>query len=349
MENLRAVPLGYIPEGLVFVETSNPVGRPRSFVEETFAQLQALPGIRNATVSQWPIFNNALPRATFCVSTAQPPVQQLDIQFVFPGFFQTWGVQLVLGRDIDDSNEPGAIVNQTFVSQFFPGTNPLGQIIGSGGCPGRSQIPIIGVVADHIDRQRVELIPAVYLRYPRAGALYVTTYAVRTDGDLGSLVPAVRRIITARGISPNRDVRTGTEYRDSITSRERLLTVLLIVFATVSLFISCLGIYGVLAYMVSWRTAEIGLRMAVGAEPFDVMWMVLRESLLPVSFGLAAGIVGAMALGRSLESVLFKVSAADPPTLAGAAVVLLTAAAAAAVLPARRASVIDPVPALRSE
>jgi predicted permease len=351
MENLRAVPIGYVPEGLVFVESSNPVGRPRAFVEETLAQLEALPGIRGATVSQWPIFNNALPRATFCVPGAQPPVQELDLQFVFPGFFDTWGVPIVLGRDIDDSAESGAIVNRRFVSQFFPGRNPLGQMIGAGGggCPGRSQIPIVGVVADHIDRQRVELIPAVYLRYPRAGALYVTTYAVRTDGDVRPLITAVRRIIAERGIAPNRDVTTGVEYRDGITRRELLMTRLLAVFAAISLFISCLGIYGVLAYSVSWRSAEIGLRMAVGARRSHVMWMVVRESLAPLLGGLAVGIAGAIVLGRSIETVLFKVSAHDPATLAAAALVMLLAGAAASCLPARRACTIDPVQALRCE
>jgi macrolide transport system ATP-binding/permease protein len=350
MENLRAVPLGYNPDGLVFVETNNPVGRPRAFVEETFAQLRALPGVRSATVSQWPIFNNTVLRAGFCIPGAQPALQRLDLSFVFPNFFDTWGVRMTAGRDIDDGGEPGAIVNQAFVRQFFPGRDPLGQIIGSGGeCPGRSQLPIIGVVADHIDRQRVELVPAVYLRYPRAGALYVTTYAVRTDGDVRPLMSAVRRVIAARGIAPAGDVRTGIDYRDSITSRERLLTSLLIAFAGISLFITCLGVYGVLAYSVSWRTAEIGLRMAVGARPANVMWMVVRESLAPLVCGLTAGIAGAMTLGRSLESVLFRVFAHDPVTLTVAAFVLCLAGLAASCLPARRACAIDPVPALRCE
>jgi predicted permease len=350
MVNLRAVPLGYTPERLVFVETNNPVGRPRAFVEETLAALQTLPGVTTATVSQWPIFNNTVLRAGFCIPGATPPQQQLDLSFVFPRFFDTWGVRLLSGRDIDDSGQPGAIVNETFVKRFLDGKDPLTQVIGAGGdCPGRTQHPIIGVVADHVDRQRVELVPAVYLRYPRAGALYVTTYAVRTDGDPAALVPAVRRVIGARSLAPTRDVMTGLDYRDGITSREHLLMSLLVFFAGVSLFISCLGVYGMLSYSVGWRTAEIGLRLAVGAPPRSVLWLIVRESLGPLATGLVLGAAGAMLLGPLLESVLFKISAHDPTALSASAAILLAAGVIAALLPARRACRIDPVPALRCE
>jgi predicted permease len=350
MINLRAVPLGYEPEGLAFVETNNPVGRPRAFVEETLAQLRNVPGVATATVSQWPIFNNTVLRAQFCIPGADPQQQRLDLSFVFPGFFDVWGVRIVQGRDIDDGPQQGAIVNETFVKRFLGGKPPLGHVIGSGGdCPGRTQLPIVGVVADHIDRQRVELMPAVYLRYPRAGALYSTTYAIRTNGDVGAILPAFRRVIADRIIAPNRDVTTGVDYRDSVIRRERLLTSLLVFFAGAGLLIAAIGVYGMLAYAVSWRTSEIGVRMAVGATRLDVTWMVARESLLPVVFGIVAGAGSALLLGRALQSTLFGVSTTDPVSAAVAALLILLTATLAAVVPARRACRVDPLSALRCE
>jgi predicted permease len=348
MMNLRAVPLGYHPEGLIFVETSNPVGRPRAVVDETLAALQALPGVASATVSQWPIFNNALPRFPICVPDVLT-AQSIDYSFVFPGFFDTWGVRFIAGRDIDDTTAPQVVVNETFVRQYLHGRNPLESSIsfGTQGCPGRMAVPVVGVVADHIDRQRVEVIPSVYARYPRAGALYVTTYAVRAAGDEQALMPAMRRLIADRGIAPNRDVRRATEYRDSVMRQERLLAWLLAFFAVVALFIACLGIYGILAYAVNWRTPELGVRMALGAEPGRLRRMVLRESLLPVVTGLALGSAGTLILGKSVEGVLFGVQAGDPLTLALAAALLTIAALLASWLPARRATRLDPLLALK--
>lgn len=347
--NLRNVPLGYEPERLLFVETQNPVGRPRAVVERALADLAALPGVVNAAASQWPVFNNATPRISFCIPEAGDATQDLDMSFVFPGFFTTWGIPIRVGRDIDDGVQPGAVVNETFVRRYYQGANPIGRMIRSGPCPGRTEVPIIGVVGDHIDRQRVERIPAVYLRYPRGGALYVTTYAVRTAGNPGALVPDMRRVIAAHGLSTVRDVRTGTDYRDGVMTRERLLSALLAGFATVALFIACLGLYGLLAALVTWRTPEIGVRVALGATRPSVLWLVLRESMVPVAVGIAAGGVAAVFAAQPFESWLFDVAPRDALTLAVAALALLIAAAGAALLPAQRAAQTDPLPALRCE
>jgi predicted permease len=349
MTNLRGVPLGYTPEGMVFVLTSNPVGRPRAFVEQTLAELEALPGVQSATVSQWPIFNNTTLRAQFCIPGGDPAVERLDLSYVFPRFFETWGVRLLRGHDIPDRGEPVAVVNETFARRFFPRQDPLGRVFMSGPCPGRTPLRIIGVAEDHIDRQRVELVPAVYLRYPLAGALYVTTYALRTNGDERALLPALRRIIADRGIAPDGDARTGIEHRESIVARERVMMLVLVVFAAVSLFISCLGVYGMLAYTVGWRTPEIGLRMAIGAARPEVLWLIVRESLMPVALGAALGIAASVALSRGVESFLFGVTANDPIALTVAVAMLVMAAGAAASLAAWRACRIEPVQALRCE
>jgi predicted permease len=349
--NLRSVPLGYQPEGLVFVETNNPVGRPRTVVEETLAALRTLPGVSSAAVSQWPIFNNAQPRFPICVPTGDATPQQLDYSFVFPGFFDTWGVRFVAGRDIDDSVLPQVVVNESFARHFLARRNPLDATISFGpkGCPGPRQVPIVGVVADHIDRQRVEVIPSVYARYPRAGALYVTTYAIRAAGDETALMPAMRRVITEHGIAPNRDVQRGTDYRDGVMRQERVLASLLVAFASIALFISALGIYGMLNYTVNWRIAEIGLRMAIGAQPGNVTWMIMRESVAPLAAGVVIGLAAAAVLVRTIQSFLFNVPANDPLTLGLGTTILVVVAAIAAWLPACRAMRVDPVAALRCE
>jgi predicted permease len=349
MFNLRDVPLGWKPEGLAFAETNNPVGRPRAVVDDTVAALAALPGVTSAVASDWPLFNNATPRFRMCVPGDRPSEQDLDLSLVQPGFFTTWGVRLVLGRDLDDGSEPIAVVNEAFVRRFLPGRDPLTATVGAGGCPGRSQLRIVGVVADHIDRQRVDLVPAVYARYPRAGALYVTTYAVRVTGEARAIVPAIRRIIAERNIAPTRDVRTGTQYRDGVMRQERLLTVLFVLFGVLALFTCTLGLYGMLACLVQWRTAEIGLRRAVGASDANVTALIAGESLRPVTLGLLAGAVAAQPLGRAAGAVLFGVSPSDPLSLVTAVGALASAAAIAAWIPTRRAIRVDPVPALRAE
>jgi hypothetical protein len=267
---------------------------------------------------------------------------------VFPRFFETWGVRFLQGRDFaGTAGERAAIVNEAFAGKFFAGRNAVGQTIGTAGCPGTART-IVGIVANHMDRQRAEILPMVYVPYPSRG-IEPTTLALRTAGDPGAMIPAIRRVIAGLGTRIDGDVTTGVSYRRSGFVQERMLAALLFGFGSIALCICCLGIYGLLTYTVTRRTAEIGLRMALGAQRADVMRLIVRESLGSVAAGVVIGLIGAAALTRFVESTLFGVSRHDPSTIAGAAIVLLLTATAAAFVPARRAARTDPMVALRQE
>jgi len=344
--NLRAVPVGYEPERLLFV-TIDPIGLPGQFVEESVSRLEAVPGVTAASASMWPLYNGGgtNDKLPICVAGGGQPV---DVEQVLPRFFETWGVRLILGRDFQRAgSEPGAIVNETFVSTFLSGRNPIGQTIGMKGCPGTPRT-IVGVVANHIDRQRAVLAPMVYVPYP-SRAIEPTTLALRTAADPRPLVPVIRRIVAGLDTRIDGDVTTGVEYKNSKFAQERLLAALLIGFGAIALGICCVGIYGLLTYTVNRRTPEIGLRMALGAERLDVIGLIVWESLGSVAAGIVVGLVAALALTRVLESTLFGVSKRDPWTIVVAAILLLVTAAVAAFVPARRASRTDPMTALRCE
>lgn len=345
--NLRAAPLGYIPDGVLFV-TIDPYGVPRQFVEDSVAQLQELPGVIAASASVWPIFSNGGPvdKRPFCVDR-NPGDQSVDTEYVFPRFFETWGVSFVQGQDFEKTAEPVVIVNETFAKNFLKGRNVIGQTIGAGRCPGMPRT-IAGVVADHIDRQRAAVTPMVYMPYPSRG-MEPTTLALRAVGNPGAMIPTVRRIVEGLNTRIDGDVTTGVEYKERTFKQERLLAGLLVFFGLAAVLISSLGIYGMLAYIVSRRTSEIGIRIALGAEGPDVIRMVILETLAPVTCGIALGVIAAFGLTRWIESILFGVSKHDPWTIAGSAIVFLLTAAIAAFLPARRASRIDPMRALRYE
>ena len=343
--NLKAVHVGYEPEGLLFV-TTDPNRSGSGLVESGLNRLQALPGVRSVTVSQWPIYNNAEPKFAVCVPGSTPSEDSLDLEPIAPRFFETWGVRLVDGRDFNSASEQAAIVNEAFAKKFFGGKRAVGHELSLGRCPGKPRT-IVGIVADHKDRERVPVMPMVYIPYARTTA--PSTFAIRTSGESRFQVPTVRRLMSELSASVDGDVITGIDYKNRNLRQERLLAGFLLFFGMLALVISCLGIYGMLVYTVARRTPEIGLRMVLGAQWSDVVSMVIVESLTPVAVGVAMGVIVAFALTRSVQSMLFGVSISDPSVLSGAAALFLITAAIAAFAPARRASRINPMRALRYE
>lgn len=266
-------------------------------------------------------------------------------------------IPLMAGRDFDwrdRENTPlVAVVNDTFAKRFFNGSNPVGQSFRIGcsndGAVGQSA-QIVGVVGDTKYFSIRELpTPTIYTPFRQSGVRWMT-FAVRTTQDPTALLPSIRGVLEGIDATvPLYEVGTQAEFIARGVSYERTLAIQLVMFGGIALLLSCSGIYGTLAYLVNQRTSEIGIRMAVGARAYDIVLLVLRESFLPVALGVAGGVFAALALTRLVVSMLFGVQPADPMTFIAAALLLDVTAVLAALLPARRASRIDPMLALRAE
>jgi predicted permease len=268
-------------------------------------------------------------------------------------FFETLGIRLMEGRFFDARDGFGApaavIVNQTMARTFWPGESALGRRIRR---PGGEWMRVAGVVADvknaGLDR------PAgseIFLPADQLNNVQSRTYViVKAAGDPGQVLSAARRVI--REIDPSLPVamiRTMDDVLEEVQSRPRFLALMLTLFSALALALAAVGIYGVVSYSVARRTAEFGIRMALGARPADVFALVLREGLALTAVGLAIGAGGALMLGRWLEALLFDVSRFDAGTFAAMGSILGAVTLFACWAPARRATAVDPVRALRSE
>jgi predicted permease len=266
------------------------------------------------------------------------------------------GTPLLEGRDFD-SRDAGkkitvAIVNRKFAEHFFGANTPIGRHVGFGDGPkSKREMEIVGVVEntmyegprDGIHRQA--FVPFLQTDFPAA-----TSFYVRTTMDSNAMFAQLRRTVASLDAAmPIYQMRTLENQLDETLGTERLIATLSAAFGALATLLAALGLYGVMAFAVARRTREIGLRMALGAQRGQVVWMVMREALLLLGIGLAIGAPAAFALSRLVMSQLFSVSPADAGTALLALAVLSLVAAGAGFLPARRASAIDPIRALRYE
>lgn len=243
---------------------------------------------------------------------------------------------------------PALMVNETFARTYFPGVSAVGQdIVGGTNCAKPfGTHPIVGVVRDSRADLRADAAPALF--FPLGGYPGPVTLIVRTAGDPASMIPSVRRAMTE--LNANTPTFSEAPLADLVERRlrqERLLSFLLTIFAGITVFICCLGIYGMLSYAVERRRQEISVRMAIGAQTLDVVRLMVQESVVPVAAGIVAGAALSMLANRWLAQLLYGVSSYDPLTLIGASVLFLVVAAAAAAFPSRTAARVDPVLALR--
>ena len=281
-----------------------------------------------------------------------------DVFIVDVGYFRSMGIPLIKGRDFNDrdqhSSTPVIIVTDTFARQYFPNEEPLGKRIQ----PGLSTYDddkstmreIIGVVGDVRNRAlNVEAKPAYYL--PQTQVPFTQMVGVvKTSVDPKSVLSAVTKEVAGFDKDlPVFAVKTMDEYLRSSVAAPRFNTTLLTIFAGVALALTIVGLYGVMSYSVAQRTGEIGIRLALGAQTKDVLGMIVKQGLLLVVVGLAIGLLGAFAFTRVIAGLLFGVTAKDPFTFVAAAVLLLVVALLACIIPARRATKVDPMTALRCE
>jgi predicted permease len=287
---------------------------------------------------------------------------------VSPEYFKTMGIPLVGGRDFSDRDvrfEPPpadsatfapryrvAIVNESYAKHYFGERSPIGRHIGFGINPGtKTPIEIIGVVKDaKYTGVRDEIPRTVYFAFMEADLAGSSVMYVRTTNRPDAAFGAIRQ--AARDLDANIPIfnlRTLERQIDQSLLNDRLIATLSAAFGALATMLAVIGLYGVMAYTVARRTREIGVRMALGAVPGDVVWLVMREVLLLVGSGIVLGLLAAWALGRLISNQLYGVTATDPLTIAGAAALLLLVALFAGYLPARRATRVNPVLALRYE
>lgn len=369
-QQLRNVDPGFEPEHAVTFELS--MRRPRyrdpdgsaAFLQQLTERIRALPGVRSAGAGQ------ALPMDEAGCAPIQGEAQAADPggvppctqkQQISPGFLTSLGVRLQ-GRGPTwqalDAGLGEAVVTKTLADRLWPGLDPIGRGIRSSGSTWYRVVGVTGPLRTRgIDTAPTEAVffPLVPVEGgPLWGPVTAPTVVVRTEGDpqLGILVPAIRRILEDLDPTvPLGTVETLEEYvADSpAMARRSFLLTLMGLAGGMALLLSVVGIYGVISYVVGQRTGELGLRVALGARLGQVAGLVLRDSLAMAGLGVGIGLLGALALTRTLESMLFEISPVDPLTLGSVAILLLLLSLAATWIPARRAMRIDPVEALQTE
>jgi putative ABC transport system permease protein len=362
---LRNVSPGFPSQNLLtFVvgipEVKYPVEKQDQFYRELESRLQSLPGVRSAgAVVPLPLSND-LYRISF--ETEGRPIEKgnqpsADFFLASDDYFKTLGVSMVKGREFnqrDSGNAPGVIiVNETFAKKFFPGEDPIGKRIKPGIATGEKKPDwreIVGVVADVRNRNlSSELRPGYFV--PQAQVPFnQMTMVIRTTNDPHSLITAIQNEVKAMDPEvPVFNIKTMDEYISATVAAPRFNATLLVIFAAVALVLTIVGLYGVMSYSVAQRTNEIGIRMALGAQTRDVLRMIVAQGFKLVLLGLAIGLVGAFALTRVIASLLFGVTTKDPLTFAAVALLLALVALLACYIPARRATRLDPLSALRYE
>jgi putative ABC transport system permease protein len=358
---LRGQSLGYRPEHVMSLDISYPSkaypngAAQRALVQRLTTEFVSVPGVTSAAFTTGVPLNDGWGRI-YTVEGHPLPLQDMPTinhVVVAPGYFQTLGIPLLRGRSFTetDSTDPRVVVvTESFARRNWPDGDPIGQRIRFG--PPANNEPwhtVVGVVADNRHGQfRGQQRQTVYLPY--SDDIVPDTVLLRSSGDPLRLVSGLKARIAAvdRNIAIGH-VRTMEEIIDRVSWQDRFLSTLFSAFAAIALMLAAVGLYAVLSYSVRLNTHEIGIRMALGASARTVRRQVLRSGMVLTCAGLAAGLIGAGGLAQLIQSRLFQVSPTDPLTYSIAPVVLLAVALIAAYLPARRATRVDPIIALRHE
>jgi putative ABC transport system permease protein len=329
--------------------------RQAAFAGQVNAELARIPGVTACGVSQVLPFHNDYNLTFDIEGRSFAPGQQPGDNYyaVSPGYFKAMGIPVLRGRGFTEADSATgplvSIVSESMARRFFPNENPIGKRINVQNGPGKWS-EIIGVVGDVKQYGLTTDAPAEtyepFAQHPFA----FQTFVVRTSGDVKTLSGAVRSAVLA--VDPEQPVDSIIPLTDLIrgsVAGQQFAMNLFMVFSGAALLLATLGIYGVMSYSVTQRTGEIGVRMALGAQTSDVLWMIVRQGALLIAIGVAGGLLGAILLTRFIASMLYGVGASDPSTLAAASLTLALAALAACLLSARRATRIDPIMALRGD
>jgi putative ABC transport system permease protein len=331
----------------------------RAFYAQLLERVRSLPGVESAgAVSNLPLSGSLWGRSLTVegrpvLSVGEAPM--INHVVVTPGYFRSMGIPLLTGRDIEETDSKDApkvtVIDERLAREYWPNESPIGKRIRFG--PPESNEPwhtIVGVVGE-VKHQRLDRSTrkSVYVPFEQIPVRWMTITA-RTTGDPLSLAGALRsQVRELDRDQPIADIRPMTEVIKRSVWQPRLYAILFAVFAVVALVLSSVGIYGVMSYAVSQRTHEIGIRMALGASTRDVLKMIVGQGMILTILGITLGLLGAFGVTRVMASLLFGVTATDPVTFVSVALLLGCVALLASYIPARRATRVDPMVALRYE
>jgi predicted permease len=363
LKQLGYARLGFHPDHILLFElqppqTRYPNGASTPLYRQLEQKLAAVPGIQSVSVTGTPLISGNASMHTFIPEGQQrkpdgnPSVLANDVG---ESFFSTYGIPIVAGRGFSasdtETSQKVAVVNESLAKKYFPNLNPIGRTFEIG-MHDPTRIEIIGVCGDaKYYRVRVDPEPTYYAPYRQnKNGLSSATFALVTRLDATTLAPTLRQVVESvdRNL-PVLNIRTQEEQIAANTQHERIFAKLTAGFGVLALILACIGIYSIMAGVVSRRTQEIGIRMALGAQPEQVLGMVLCEAAWMTALGVAVGVGGALALGRVVASMLYGLKSWDPVTFAVSAALLILVALGASWIPARRAAGVDPIRALRHE
>jgi putative ABC transport system permease protein len=360
--NLQRVDLGFVADRAVAMEISLPDARyptPAAhvaFFRRAIESLRAIPGATSvAAASTLPLMGNDMDIGFRIEGRPRRDEDHTNAAYhaVSTDYFTTMGIRVVRGRgftDRDDEHAPGVlIISETMARRYWPNEDPLGRrvTVGSNSWGMREIVGIVGDVKESALAEGAR--PEMYTPFPQTPWAFFTV-VLRAKAAAASVAPQMRAVVSRLDPDqPPGDVATMTHYVDRAVAAPQFTAMLVGSFAGLALLLAGFGLYGVMAYSVAQRRREIGIRMALGAQPRDVRSMVVSQALGLGAAGLGVGLAGALALTRVLASLLFGVSASDPLTFAAVCALLMAVVASAAYLPARRATHVDPIVALRAD
>jgi predicted permease len=375
-QHLLEVNPGFQPQHLLSMRLSPPTkaypdGAPlQAFYQQVLDRVRATPGVQAAgAVSELPLSDSSSSGSTFFEQTSVTdlpryapmsnlPYTEIDYRTVVPGYFQAMQIPLARGRFLTDADASDtlrvAVVDQDFANRFWPNQDPIGkrvavQAVAKSNPPIPQWCTVVGVVG-HVKHYGPEVEGREQAYFPLAQLSFARTMylAVRTRIEPASVTNAIRQqVLSIDKNMPIYEISTMDQLLSNSVVQLRLNLTLLVAFAFIALVLAAVGIYGVMAFTVTQRTHEIGIRMALGAQSVDVLKQVLSEGTQLAGVGLALGLVGSLAAARLIATLLFGVKPTDPLTFAAVAVVLASVALAACYIPARRATRVDPLTALR--
>ena len=362
LRNLLSIQPGYQSENLIIIpleldEKKYDEAHGASFQREVFGRLENVPGVRSLSYGLVMPFSGSRYMSSIFVEGQSPlPNEQMafDASVVGPRYHETMGIPFVEGRGFTEQDANGApgvvVINEALAQRLFPGQSALRRRLTlKTNSPG---MEIIGITRNVKHHELTEApLPHFDLPAMQRGYDSYTNIVMRVDGDAAKLIPDVRNVLL--GLDSTLDVTDITVMSsdiDKTLAATRLASTLIGVFGLVAMLLACIGLYGVMAWMVGRRTREVGIRMALGAQRSDVLRLVLRQGITLIVFGVVVGMAAALAATRFIDTQqLYQVSATDPLTFVGVALILSVVALLACYIPARRATKVDPLVALRYE